>query len=171
MYSFELDFRSLTAALESAASWISICRTVHWRAIAWSSRWYAVVKGNWEGFGNAKQEKFHKPEREQLKSYPKLKGFGFCYTIQAMYKILASLEMIAVIARGVYVYMEGILAIKSESPNLVRQYQGWFLLKVLPDGLGDLIFGENVGQHRGWKISHQGSYGILCLFTSKSMVC
>lgn len=58
-------------------------------------------------------------------------------------------------------------AIKSESPNLVRQYQGSFLLKVLPDGLGDLIFGENVGQHRGWKISRQGSWGILCFFTSK----
>jgi len=74
--------------------------------------------------------------------------------------------MTPVIAPGVYVMSRDessdlmiwiFCAIKSESPNLVRQYQGSFLLKVLPDGLGDLIFGENVGQHRGWKISRQGS--------------
>ena len=66
--------------------------------------------------------------------------------------------MTPVIAPGVYVMSRDessdlmiwiFCAIKSESPNLVRQYQGSFLLKVLPDGLGDLIFGENVGQHRG----------------------
>ena len=90
VYSFEFYFCSLTAALESVASWISICRTVHWRATAWSSRWYATVQGNWERFGNAKQEKVHKPEGEHLKSYPKLKGFRFCYTtVQAMDKVLA----------------------------------------------------------------------------------
>ena len=68
--------------------------------------------------------------------------------------------MTPVIARGVSVQVVSsdlmiwiFCAIKSQSPNLVRQYQGSFLLKVLPDGLGDLIFGENVGQHRGWKIS------------------